>query len=526
VVIKHVPKSVFKEKYPDAQMADFENLSTWVRSTSGFQWVTDVSIKVADYYRVIEKKVDVILLKSGLVYELDDNTKKVVDELLAGGDEVVKSRKITKKHVERYRASGTEILEGPFTWPGSWIPIIECFGYYQFVDGEIDYWGKVKFAKDAQMLYNYTTKRLTELHDPIQATRKQMGNNAILYARYHELKPAVLEYTPDPQAPGKPERMSSQAGGSSELQALLTLLNHSDFAIKATMGDFGATQGIPESDQSGLAISRLQASADAGSFDLVESIARSIKFTWDTIVEVAPVFYDTARQLAVINDDGEDEIVTINQEVIDKQTGDKVLLNDISKGKYSVEVSIGPATKTQREQLLGMLADARANDPTLAQLSTDLFVKHLDAPFSPELSKRVRKRLLAEGLVEPNDEEKEQLAKQQQAEQNDPMLKIQEMVASQQLKKLQLENEEIAAKVDKLAAEHDKERADVGKTIAETIVEYANAGIPIRPADLIARSLQNQEMVKALSDQGNQGPQTPELSPTNGSPIAQEPGAN
>lgn len=506
-VFKHMSKIDFKRKYPDAEIVDADFVRGLHTTTNRFNWFSDTTVKVAEYYRVVFKPKTLLLLDDGTVLEENDQTKRILDELLEQGINVKQTRKVKKRVVQRYRVSGREVLEGPFTWPGRWIPIVECFGYNFFLDNVLHYRGKVKFAKDAQMLYNYAILRLVELHDPIVATKTQMAEDENLYLRFNELRPSVLPFTPDPQHQIPPQRMSSQAGGSPELQANLTLLQQADFAIKATMGDFGASLGIPETDQSGIAIRQLQAQADEGSFDLIDSLSRSIKYTWDLIVDAAPAIYDRERQVAVITDDGEDELVFINKQVVDRQTGEKVVLNDLSKGQYCVEVTVGPSTQTQKQFQLTLLNDARAKDQLLNSVSSDVFVKLLELPSSSELVKRIRKQLVSNGVAEPNEEEQEQIAETERQKQQDPMLQLQLQVAQLQMQKLMLENEEIAAKVDKLAIDHDKTRAEVGEVIAKTVSEYIKSGIPIRDSDLLIRTLQSRELINELTDQGAQQPE-------------------
>lgn len=514
-----VSKASFKKRYPNAAVSDVAFIPG--RNTRiNTSWFNDSVAKIAEYYTVDKKKTNLHLMTDGQVIEETKDTKKIFDELANIGVNIKLTRVVEKPIIRSYKVSGLEILEGPFIWPGDWIPIIEVFGYHIYMNNELHYRGKVRFAKDAQQLYNYATTAMVEsaaqsLKDPIFVTKAQMKGFANMYRDFNIKKPPFMFYNPDPEAPGIPQR----TGAPAVQQAIIAQLQQADSDIKSTMGDFGATLGIPESDQSGVAIRRLQEQSESGSFDLIESQARAIKFTWETLVNVLPRIYDTERQERIINSDGEEKIVFINQEVVDEQTGQKVIVNDLSKGKFDAVITVGPATKTQRQEFLALLNEARAQDPTLAQLSADLFIKYLDAPFSDELTKRLRKLMLKNRQIEPNDEEKEQLQEEQEKENNDPNLQLQVQLAQQQFQKLMLENEELAAKIDKSAIDHDKVRAEVGKIIAETITKYTDAGIPVRDQDLMIRTLQSQQMITELEANNQAAPPSVE----DNSPVPQQP---
>lgn len=525
-VFKQMSKIDFKRRYPDARISDADFGHQLYTTTTKFNWFSDSTVKIGEYFRVVLRPKTLVLMDNGTVFEESPETLKIMDELQSVGVSIKAKRTKKLRVVERYRVSGHEVLDGPFIWPGQWIPIVECYGYNFFLDNHLHYRGKVKFAKDPQMLYNYAILRLVEMNDPIVATKKQMEADPDLYLRFNELRPAVLPFTPDPQHQAPPQRMSSQAGGSPELQAHLTLLQQADFAIKATMGDFGASLGIPETDQSGVAIRQLQAQADEGSFDLQDSLARSIKYTWELMLDAAPAIYDRERQVAVITDDGEDEMVFINKQIVDRQTSEKVVINDLSKGKYCVAVSVGPSTQTQKQFQLTLLNDARSKDQVLSAVSSDIFIKLMDLPSSKELIKRIRKTMINQGLADPNEEEARKISEENQKRNQDPMLQLQIQVAQLQMQKLMLENEEMAAKIDKLAIDHDKTRAEVGEVIAKTTTEYIKNGIPIKDSDLLVRTLQSKELVDELTDQGNRQPGNAVTPPPNPVPASGPTGVN
>ena len=113
------------------------------------------------------------------------------------------------------------------------------------------------------------------------------------------------------------------------------------------------------------------------------------------------------------------EINTVNEEVIDRQTGEKVLVNDLSVGKYDVITETGPAFATQRQESAQQLIDLTTGSPQFEALAMDLIAKDLPILESRELAKRVRKLMIGQGIVEPTQEEIEDLGLNQ-PQQPDP----------------------------------------------------------------------------------------------------------
>jgi hypothetical protein len=121
-------------------------------------------------------------------------------------------------------------------------------------------------------------------------------------------------------------------------------------------------------------------------------------------------------------EDNEDDVV-INRTVMDMQTGEAVLLNDLSAGKYSVAVTVGPSYSTQRMETAEAMLQLSQN-PLLGPIATYLALKNMDIPGAEEAIDAMRRMLIQQGMIEPNEEEQaamsqpnpdQEMAKQMQA---------------------------------------------------------------------------------------------------------------
>jgi hypothetical protein len=248
--------------------------------------------------------------------------------------------------------------------------------------------------------------------------------------------------------------------------------------------------------KSGKAIIAQQKMGDRGSFVYTDNLNKSIEYTGEILVDLIPRIYDTERVIRVLNIDGTSEEVKIgqglaefNQTIVDRQTGNKEIVYDLSRGKYDVVISTGPAFATQRQESAQQLIDLTAANPTFAALATDLIAKNLDILESDELSKRVRKQMIQQGIVTPTDEETEELGLDQPQQPSASEVALLENV-QMQTEKMMAEIENIDAKNEKLRSDITKQNSDINKqtidamsSMLDNFAAQMQTGIPLSARD-------------------------------------------
>ena len=193
--------------------------------------------------------------------------------------------------------------------------------------------------------------------------------------------------------------------------------------LKAVTGQFDASLGARSNESSGRAILARQREGDIATYSYIDNLSRAIRFIGEQLVDIIPKVYDTERVVKVLDlEDNEDDVV-INRTVMDMQTGDAVLLNDLSAGKYSVAVTVGPSYSTQRMETAEAMLQLSQN-PLLGPIATYLALKNMDIPGAEEAIDAMRRMLIQQGMIEPNEEEQaamsqpnpdQEMAKQMQA---------------------------------------------------------------------------------------------------------------
>jgi len=486
-VVERMPTSVFRKKWPDALINSLSNID-YVKAYHA-NWIGDEVVQIAEYWVKEPTTKRIVKLTDGRVVDFAE-IEEVEDELAAKGITIEREKTVQSHKVVFYKMSGAEILEGPLEYPGKHIPVVPIYGFNHWLSGKHFWRGMVRFAKDPQRVFNYLTSARVESValapiDPFWMTPKQMQGNTAALKVMNTSNAPIQQYNPDPAAPGPPTRTGAPAVQSEMFSQSQQAVED----IQATTGKFAPSLGDNPRNQSGRALVSQQRQGDAGTFPLLDSLAKGVEYTGEIFVDLIPKYYDAERQVRIVAEDGKSDIVTINETVLDEETGDLVLVNDLSIGKYDVVVDVGPSHSTQRQETLELLQAVMSNVPGTAPVILDLVMDQIDSPIAPELTKRMRRFMLQQGFIEPTDEEKQE-AEENQPEQQPPT--PEEMMQAGQLDKIEVENEKTKAEIAKL----DAERA---KTVSETIENLAEvkqiqqemsemllteAGIDIPPGEL------------------------------------------
>jgi len=202
--------------------------------------------------------------------------------------------------------------------------------------------------------------------------------------------------------------------------------------------------------------------------------------------------------------DGETEVVEINQTVRDEESGKDVIVNDLSQGKYDVVAETGPAFATQRQESAQQIIELIATSPMFESLAMDLVAKDLPILESKELTKRVRKLMIGQGIVEPTDEEIKDLGLDQ-PQAKDPQQEAITTNIEMQTTDIQSKIEERDAKTLKTQVDTQQSTIDTYKTVVEALQKQFEAGIPLTEADHNIRVKQQDIMIEA-QQQIDEGP--------------------
>ncbi len=469
IITEKIPKSEFEDLYPDVDPTSFT-----ADDSQFIDWYGEDEVRIAEYYRRVITERTLILLSDGRIM-FKDEASDILDELEAEGVTIVKEREVGATAVEWYKLYGDGVLEGPLTYNWRYIPVVPVYGKRINIEGEYKIKGIVRNAKDPQRSYNYIRSVITEkalLTPKFQyiLTPKQLKGHQEWWNNAHASASPYILANPDPAL------VSNGAGGMPTPAQpnpvpveMVTIAQMDAEDIKTATGKFDAQLGAPSQERSGVAIREKRIAGDLGSFVYVDNLAKAVRFTGEILVDMIPQIYDTERQVRILGEDGSDELVFVNQVIMDEETKTEKIANDLSVGQYDVHVDVGPSFMTLRQEAGDRLAAMGAAFPQLYDIAADIVVDTMDIPGGDEVKKRFRKLLLAQGIVEPTDEEREEM-EQNQPQGMDPM---QILLMRQLLQRLEKES----AETDKLRAQTDEIRAETAETEVDTIGKAAEIGV-------------------------------------------------
>jgi hypothetical protein len=482
-------KTAFRAAYPKASLSGFDSGDGWTR------WKDGDFVRVCEYWRKVPVTKRLALLGDNRVIDITDKADAEIAEIAAKSGGVLRERKAEGYAIEMRKMSGVEELEDVHDWPGCMIPLVRVVGEEINVGDRVVRFGIVRPARDPQALYNIQRTAMVEAVAMAPkakwvGTVEQFKGRERQWGAANISSDALLIYTADPRAPGPPQRIAPETPSA----ALLADVQAAAMDIEAAVGIYRENLGKESNAQSGKAILSRQREGDVGTFLFGDNLADSVAQAGRILIDSLPKVMDTPRQVRTLGEDGSEEFVTLNQEMIDPRTGAPTRMNDLSVGRFDVVSSIGPSFSTKREEEREMLMAMGQANPMFLDIGADILVGAMDTPGSEKLHKRLRAIAIAKGYEEPGEGDKPPqpqppgadvlLAQAEMAKAQAQMMKVQSDSAARETElrlremelmikarevgaditlgqsKLQLEQVETAARVAGDIARHHTERMD------------------------------------------------------------------
>lgn len=466
----------FKEKWPNASMDEFEDVKTWRHYSD---WCRDDTVRVAEYWVKKPKTLTLALTTDGQTIDCTE------DDDFDGGFTAAQKRslceqngaKIEKREsytVCRYLITAVDILEGPEEWAGRFIPIVPFIGEEVKIGRKVVRRGIIREAKGAQQQFNYFTSAHTEVvalqpKAPFLVTETNVAKYQGMWETANSKNYPYLLWTPDSKNGNQMPSRVEPAVSSQGITEGLTLANEN---MRRIIGIYDASLGARSNETSGVAIKQRDKSSDTGTVVYRDNFARAVRQIGKIVIDLIPHIYDTQRTIRIMGEDGKIDLMQINQErdkagmpIVNPQTGQPVMLNDMSAGAYDVIAEAGNSYATKREEASESMLAFLQTMPDAAPLVGDLVAKVQDWPMSDKFAKRMHAALPPQILAAEKAKEQEESG---QPAQVDPAQAQQQQLAEQVqqaqlqagMQELQTKAAENEQKVRKAQADADKAEAD------------------------------------------------------------------
>lgn len=468
-LIDRIPKDTFESEYgKKARKIDF-SADTFDDAS---EWIDEDTVRICEYWYQEPYEKELWLLKDGKTVDAADPESQLIDPTL-----IERTRKSKCFKWMMCIASGEALLEGPTEVKGKFAPFVVVYGEWVIIEGKPLWFGLTRNARDAQRSYNVSRTAVTETiatapQSHFWASTEQAKGNTDLWNKAISENLPYLIYNPDPKASGPPDRM----GGADVPVALIQEMGIADQELKDVTGVYDASLGERSNEQSGVAISRRSEQTQIVNFNFPDNMAKGIKRTWEIILDRIPFYYDTERTVRVLGRDGAEDYIKVNSEGIDQRTGQPIIVNDLSRGKYDTTVTVGPSFTTQRQEAAETYGNMAQGNPQLMAVAGDLIFKSMDLPYADEIAERLQailpppiQQMLSQGKnVPPEVQQVMQQAHQAMAQVQQHGQLVQKAAAE-----LDSKSAEVESSVADLSVKRAQFDADVAKSLANITMQEA-----------------------------------------------------
>lgn len=414
-----------------------------------FPWIGgDQEVVYVGKFYVRQKVKDVLItftdpLGNPVQYR-ESMLEDVVDDLIDAGYEIMDTKDIERYAVTKYIASGAEILAA-YDVAGENIPVVPVYGERAYVEGEEHYEGITRLAKDPQRLRNFQMSYLADIVSrsprpkPI-FTPQQIQGFEFMYEENgaDSNYPYLLQHLVDSKGNELPAGPMGVMPEQNVPQALAESLMLTRQAVE-DVANPGLPQDIADPDLSGKAVALLQNRLDQQSMVYQQNMKHAKRRDGEIYASMASELYDAPREVVIMRPDGSRDHIQIMETVMDKRTGELVVLNDVSNSAFNVYADIGPSYSTKKEQTIEQLnimgASVAQADPNLYKAIMLKIITLMDGVDMEDIRDYANKQLVLSGFKEPETEEELSLLEQSQNQPEEPdaatLLAMAEMLKGQ-----------------------------------------------------------------------------------------------
>ena len=426
-LLSYFDKEEFERRWPGVTPQSFSSKNlTWYPNQNKFA--------VCEYFEKEHKKETIYQLSDGKVLkekDIPEGMEKKIGSPVPDHPELTirKKRTVDDFTIYRYLLCGHAVLEDKMEFPCDLWGVIPVWGDRIVIQGKVSNRSIIRFGRDGQRAFNLYESTKAEAisqvpKSPIKATNAMLEGYEQQWAGAAEGTYPFLYYNPDPMMPGaSPERLFGL--DPSYIGALVQSSAQSQESIRKAVGpNIQLNSGGAVPQVSGSALNRWQQEGDISTYIFFDNLQKAIEWGDLVCIRLMQRILDTQRAITIRKADGSTEDVIINESTIqpNPQTGlpENVIKNDLTKGEYGVETTLGPSYTAQKSELAAkMMEFARALPPQvvagtahiLAGMLFDVSQGGQEAQGGAlqEFVKQIKKILLKMGMLDPTDLKQDEL---------------------------------------------------------------------------------------------------------------------
>ncbi|MEX3036442.1 portal protein [Serratia fonticola] len=470
------------DNIPDFQSPD----SNWL-----FPWLNKDVVYVGEFYEVEEKKETAFIYQDPLGGEPVSYFKRdiadVIDELAESGMVKVGERKVKRCRVYKTILTSSAILKSRELIAGEHLPIVPVYGEWGFAGDKEVYEGVVRLTKDGQRLrnmimsFNADTVARTPKKKPF-FWPEQIAGYEHMYSGTDDY-PYYLVNRTDENNGDLPAQPIAYMENPEVSQASAYMLEAATNAVKE-VSQLGVDSDAANGQVAFDTVNQLNMRADLSTYVFQDNLATAMRRDGQIYASMVNDIYDVPRTVMTTLPDGSEKDVQLMSEVIDYQTGQSVVLNDV-RGRYETYTDVGPSFQSMKSQnraeILELLAKVPQGTPEFQMLMLQYFTL-LDGKGVEIMREYANKQLVTMGLKKPETPEEIEMVQQAQQQPQEPsaeMVQAQGVLLTGQADLQKAQNDQARIQVDAFKAQSDAQVA------AARVVEILASADSTKKQDVI-----------------------------------------
>jgi len=279
----------------------------------------------------------------------------------------------------------------------------------------------------------------------------------------NELPAGPMAYTKAPEIP----------------PAMAALLQLTEQDMQEILGNpQGADKMV--SNISGKAIELVQTRLDMQAFIYISNMAKAIRRSGEIWLSMAKDIYpggEEGRKMKTIGDRGEAGSVEMAKPILDPETGELKIVNDVSDASMDVAVEVGPSSMSKRENIIRNLTNVMAltTDPETQQVLQSMIMMNMEGEGVSDVRDYFRMKLVNMGVVKPTEDEQKVLDAAKASQPPDAQIELMNAMAANE------EAKAVRAKADtiKIVADTEKVKADTEKIMSGLSIDAQNHALGV-----------------------------------------------
>ena len=405
-VTEDMDRDEFEDTYPSA---DMKGLDEFVGTGDMPGWVSEDTIRIAEYWSVTTKDTPYYWLEDGSIHEGTPPKDAKVRMQRLMQTPVVKGCKINAVEVLKTKDGKPE----EWDWVGRRIPLFPVLGEELNVDGKPVLRGIIEMGMDAQRMVNYTYSAGIEIFalSSKKAPMVPMGAIANYKNIWDTRTTTNWSYLPFDAYDdgGKPNPQIQLDTTESPIQAAVMLMHTSEEAIKASTSTGDASLGNSNpNERSGKALQALQTQSDLANSNYPDNVRRALIEIANEAVYIIPRITRPGQILDIMGLDDEPKQVMVGKPFklgdngvpepapegvtpeIAKMKESLYSFYDLNNGTYATTVKIGKDSATRREEGAAALGELIPHLPPEMQMKVmPDYIKQLSFPGAQGIAEKL-----------------------------------------------------------------------------------------------------------------------------------------